>query len=61
MHKTGVRTLIPAIKVNRFIKGALMQIWKSPYVFVFMQKQYTENFLFLIQRITFICPYQVKE
>ena len=24
-------------------KGTLMQIWKSPYMFVFIQKQYTEN------------------
>ena len=28
-----------------------MQIWKSPYIFVLMQKQYPENFLFLILRI----------
>ena len=25
-----------------------MQIWKSPYTFVFIQKQYSENFAFLI-------------
>ena len=25
-----------------------MQIWKSPYMFVFMLKQYPENFAFLI-------------
>ena len=28
-----------------------MQIWKSPYMFVFIDKQYPENFAFLIQRI----------
>ena len=28
-----------------------MQIWKSPYMFVFFQKQYLENFAFLILRI----------
>ena len=28
-----------------------MQIWKSPYIFVLMQKQYPENFSFLILRI----------
>ena len=33
------------------IKGTLMQIWKSPYKFVFILKRYLENFAFLIQRI----------
>ena len=28
-----------------------MQIWESPYMFVFIQKQYLENFTFLILRI----------
>ena len=28
-----------------------MQIWKSPYIFVFIKKQYPENFAFLILRI----------
>ena len=28
-----------------------MQIWKSPYTFVFMQKWYAENFAFLFLRI----------
>ena len=31
-----------------FIKGSLMQIWKSPYMFVFIWNQYPENFAFLI-------------
>ena len=28
-----------------------MQIWKSRYMFVFIQKEYPENFSFLILRI----------
>ena len=32
-------------------KGTLMQIWKSPSMFVFLQKQYSENSAFLILRI----------
>ena len=32
------------------IKGTLMQIWKSSYMFVLMDKQYPENFAFLILR-----------
>ena len=28
-----------------------MQIWKSPYIFVFTLKQHPENFTFLIVRI----------
>ena len=33
------------------IKGTLMEIWKPPDMFVFIQKQYPENFAFLILRI----------
>ena len=33
------------------LKGTLMQILKSPYVFVFIQKQQAENFAFLFLRI----------
>ena len=29
------------------VKGTLMQIWKSPYMFVFIQEQYPEKFQFL--------------
>ena len=29
-------------------KGTLMQIWNSHYMFVFIWKQYSENFAFLI-------------
>ena len=32
-------------------KGTLMQIWKPPYMFVFIWKQYPGNFAFLILRI----------
>ena len=32
-------------------KVAAMQIWKFPYVFVFILKQYPENLAFLILRI----------
>ena len=28
-----------------------MQIWKNPYMFAFVQKQYPENFAFWILRI----------
>ena len=34
-----------------FVKGKLIQIWKSPNMFAFMSKQYPENFAFLILRI----------
>ena len=37
--------------VNMIIKGTLMQISKSPYMFVLIYKQYPENFTFLILRI----------
>ena len=38
-------------KFSRFLKGTLMQIWKSVYMFLFIQKYYSENFAFLILRI----------
>ena len=28
-----------------------MQVWKSPYMFVFLWKEYPDNFAFLILRI----------
>ena len=45
------------ISNNYIIEGILMHIWKSPYMFVFMWKQYPENFTFLILRILelFLC------
>ena len=33
-------------KLKFHIKGTIMQISKSPYMFVFIQKQYPENFAF---------------
>ena len=33
------------------IQGTLMQIWKSPYMFVVIQKQYPAKFTFLILNI----------
>ena len=33
------------------LKDTLMQIWKSPYIFVFIRKKYAENFAFLFLRI----------
>ena len=36
---------------NNDFKGTLMQIWKFSYMFVFIQKEHTENFEFLILTI----------
>ena len=37
------------------INGTLMQIWKSHYMFAFMEKQYPENFeLFTIEVCLFL-------
>ena len=36
-----------------------MQIWKSPYMFVFIQRQYPENFAFLILTILVLFPREV--
>ena len=33
------------------LKGTPMQIWKSPYVFVFIKNQHPENFAFLNLKI----------
>ena len=33
------------------LKDTLMQIGKSPYMFAFIQKQYPENFAFLVLTI----------
>ena len=35
-------------RLYRYFKGILMQIWKSPYMFGFIQKLYLENFALLI-------------
>ena len=44
-----------------FYKGTLMQIWKSPCMFVFKWKYYSENFAFLILRIVEIFTFKVCE
>ena len=31
------------------IKGTLMQIWKYPYMFLFILKQYPENFALTVR------------
>ena len=36
-----------------------MQIWKSPYMFVFIKKQYPENFSFLIIKILELFAYEL--
>ena len=43
------------------IKGTLIQIWKFPYVDVFIFKQYLENFALFILRILElgICPWSL--
>ena len=45
------KTIVLWLKLLFYIKGTLKQIWKSPTVFVFIWKQYPENFAFLILRI----------
>ena len=37
--------------MTKVLKGTLMQILKSPNMFVCIQKQYLENFAFLILKI----------
>ena len=39
----------------------LMQIWKSPYMFMFISKQYPENFTFLILRILELFAGEVRK
>ena len=41
----------PYLNPTSCLKGTLMQIWKSPCMLVFIWKQYSENFVFLIVRI----------
>ena len=45
------KTIVLRLKLLFYIKGILKQIWKSPTVFVFIWKQYPENFAFLILKI----------
>ena len=37
---------------NSSFKGTLIQIWKSPYMLVFILKQYPENFAFLFLKVS---------
>ena len=43
------------------IKGTLMQIWRSPYMFVLIQKWHPENFAFLILGILALYTRKVRE
>ena len=38
------------VRTSAQIKNILMQIWKLPYMFVFIQKQYPESLSFLFPR-----------
>ena len=40
-------------------KGSLMQIWKSPYMFVLIFRLKPENFAFLILRILELFTHEV--
>ena len=51
MHQKKVWKLFFEMNFILDIKGTLMQIWKSYNMFGFLQKQYPENFTFLILRI----------
>ena len=48
VSKTSTKSFKSFCEFNfiSFIKGTLMQIWKSPYMFVLIQKQNSENFPF---------------
>ena len=39
------------VRETIIVKGTLMQIWKSPYMFVLIQKKYPENLALLVLRI----------
>ena len=49
--KTIKRCCRVHVQAKLLFKGSLIQIWKSPYMFVFIWKQYSENFSFVILRI----------
>ena len=48
LYKHKKSCLLGMKDVLIFLKGTLMEIWKSPYMFVFIYKYYRENFAFLI-------------
>ena len=41
----------PSTSIDLVLKGTLMKIWESSYMFVFIKKQYTEDFAFLFLRV----------
>ena len=41
------------------VKGKLMQIWKSPYMSLIIEKHYLENFAFSILRIPELCTRKI--
>ena len=49
------------MKYLEVLKGTLMQIWKSSYMFAPMQKQYPENFDFLILRVLELSAREVSK
>ena len=50
-NKSAVNSTYFSFKIKQWLKGTLMQIWKFPYMFVLMWKQYPENFALLTSRI----------
>ena len=62
VHDEKITTLIKKFENHPSmmkIKGTLMQIEKSSYMFVFISKQYPENFAFLTLRILELFPREV--
>ena len=49
-YRKGPSTFVMFNNGICLFKGTVMQIWKFPYMFVFIWKQYLENFAFLILR-----------
>ena len=47
----GTSTVVDENLKSSWFKGTLMQIWKSPDIFVFIQNQYPESFALLILKI----------
>ena len=41
----------PSTSIDLVLKSTLMKIWESSYMFVFIKKQYTEDFAFLFLRV----------
>ena len=51
-----IKYKIVQFKWQGTIQGTLMQIWKSHYMLVIVQKEYHGNFAFLILRIFDLLP-----